>query len=108
AERHFDIGKAAKVPDLKDKQPLNISAADWLEVSTLPTVVLRMEGPEMSTYAFFKAPIALTESKNETSVPDDVAKQSAEVGVTTATPTYTITGEPTPEAGNTPGAAKGG
>jgi hypothetical protein len=108
ADGHLDLGKASEVPNLKDKHPLNVAAFDWLGVSSVPTVVMRMEGPEVSTYAFFSAPIALTETKNETSVPDDVAKQSAEVGVTPATPTYTITGEPTPAPGNTPGAAKGG
>ena len=105
---HLDLGKPAKLPDLNAKHPLNLAAADWLEVSTLPTAVLRLEGAEVSTYAFFKAPIALTETKNATSVPDDVAKQEAEVGVTPATPTYAITGEPTPDAGSTPRASQGG
>jgi len=108
ADGHIDVGKASEVPNLKDKHPLNLGAADWLEVSSLPTVVLRMEGPEVSTYAFFTAPIALTGIKNATSVPDDVAKQAAEVGVTTATPTYAITGEPTPDTANPPHPAQGG
>jgi hypothetical protein len=108
ADRHLDIGKASEVPNLKDKHPLNMAADDWIGISTLPTVIMRMEGPEVSTYAFYAAPIALTEIKNETNVPGDVAKQVAEVGVTTATPTYSITGEPTPEAGKAPDAAKGG
>ena len=108
ADRHLDIGKTSEIPDLKDKHPLNMAADDWIGISTLPTVIMRMEGPEVSTYAFYTAPIALTEIKNETSVPDDVAKQAAEVGVTTTTPTYSITGEPTPEAGKVPDAAKGG
>jgi hypothetical protein len=107
-DKHLDIGKASEVPNLKDKHPLNMVAAEWIGISTLPTEVMRMQGPEVSTYAFFTAPIALTETKNETSVPVDVAKQTAEVGVTAATPTYAITGEPTPEAGKAPGAANGG
>jgi len=107
-DRHLDIGKALQVPDLKDKHPLNMVAADWIGISTLPTEILRTEGPEMSTYAFFPAPTALTETKNETSVPDDVAKQAAEVGVAAGTPTYAITGRPTPPAGKAPGPAKGG
>ena len=71
-----------------------MAAADWLEVSTLPTVVLRTEGPEVSTYAFFKAPIVSTAATNETRVPEGVAAQAAAIGVTTATPTYAITGVP--------------
>jgi hypothetical protein len=99
---HLDIGKAANVPNLKDKHPLNLGASDWLAVSSLPTAVLRTEGPETSTYAFFQEPIAMTETKNATSVPDDVAKQAAEVGVTATTPTFAITGEPAPTAGTPP------
>ncbi len=94
ADLHLDIGLASDVPDLRDKHPLDMAAADWLEVSTLPTVVLRTEGPEVSTYAFFKAPIALTAATNETRVPEGVAAQAAAIGVTTATPTYAITGAP--------------
>ena len=105
ADGHLDIAKASEVPDLKDKHPLNMGAADWLKVSSLPTAVLRTEGPEVSTYAFFTAPIALTGTGNETSVPDDLAKRAAEVGVTPATPTFAITGEPTPYIGSAPGAA---
>jgi hypothetical protein len=107
-DRHLDVAKTAKVPDLKDKRPLNIAAYDWIGISTMPTVVMRTEGHQVSTYAFFAAPIALTETKNETSVPDDVAKQAAQVGVTAATAIYTITGEPTPQAGKVSGEAKGG
>jgi hypothetical protein len=108
-DRHLDVSEASRLPNLKDKHPLDMGAGEWATgIAILPTEVLRMEGPEVSTYAFFRAPIALTETKNETSVPDDVAKQAAEVGVTAATPTYAVTGEPTPEAGNAPGAPKGG
>jgi hypothetical protein len=99
---HLDIGKAADVPNLKDKHPLNLRTTDGLEVSSLPTAVPRTEGPEASTYAFFQEPIAMTETKNATSVPDDVAKQAAEVGVTATTPTFAITGEPAPTAGTPP------
>ena len=105
---HLDVDKASQVPNLKDKHPLNMAASDWITVSSLPTAIMRMEGTEVSTYAFFPGPIALTETKNETSVPDDSAKQTAEVGVTATTPTYAIAGEPTPQAGNTAGAANGG
>jgi hypothetical protein len=106
-DRHLDLATAAKVPDLKDKHPLNLAAADWLGISTLPTAAMRMEGAEVSTYAFFKAPTTLTETKNATSVPDDVARQSAEIGVTTATPTYVITAEP-PAGGSAPSPTQGG
>src|SRR5580658_1204823 len=104
ADGHLDIDKAAELPDLRDKHPLNMTATDWLKVSSLPTVVLRTEGPEVSTYAFFNAPIALTGTGNETSVPTDLAKRAAEVGVTSATPTFTISGAPTPYIGSAPGA----
>jgi hypothetical protein len=101
---HLDIDNASELPDLKDKHPLNMAATDWLKVSSLPTVVLRTEGPEVSTYAFFAAPIALTATGNETSVPTDLPKRAAEVGVTPATSTFTITGAPTPTIGSAPGA----
>ena len=104
ADGHLDIDKAAELPDLRDKHPLNMTATDWLKVSSLPTVVLRTEGPEVSTYAFFDAPIALTGTGNETSVPVDLAKRAAEVGVTPATPTFAITGAPTPYINGVPGA----
>jgi hypothetical protein len=107
-DHHLDTSKVANVPNLKDKHPLNMVAGEWIEISPLPTEVFRTEGVEASTYAFFAAPTALTETKNETSVPDDVAKQEAEVGVTTATPTYAITEEPTPGSGKAPAGAKGG
>ena len=104
-DRHLDLGKASEVPDLRDKHPINLATSEWLDISAFPTAAVRMEGSEISIYAFFKAPIALTETKHETTVPDDTAKQAAEVGVTTATPTYTITGAPTPDQtpGQTPG-----
>jgi hypothetical protein len=107
-DRHLDLHTATQVPNLKDKHPLNMAAADWIGVSSLPTAIMRVQGPQVSTYAFFNAPIALTETKNETSVPDDATKQAAEIGMTATTPTYSITGEPTPPAGNAPGTAKGG
>jgi hypothetical protein len=107
-DHHLGVGKVANVPNLKDKHPLNMAAAEWIEVSPLPTEVLRTEGAEVSTYAFFPAPIALTETKNETSVPDDAAKQAAEVGMTATTPTYAITGQPPPEVDKAPATAKGG
>ncbi len=103
-DAHLDIDKTSELPDLKDKHPLDMAAADWLKVSTLPTVVLRTEGSEVSTYAFFNAPIALTGASNETSAPTDLAKRAAEVGVTPATPTFAITGAPTPYIGSAPGA----
>ena len=108
ADGHLDLGNAAKLPDLKDKHPLNLGAADWLGISPLPTAIMRKEGAEVSTYAFFKTPISLTETKNAISVPDDVAKQSAEVGVTTETPTFVITGEPAPDAATAPRPTQGG
>jgi hypothetical protein len=108
ADRHLDIAKASDVPNLKGDHPLNIATFDWLGISPLPTVVMRAEGPQVSTYAFFAAPIALTKTKNETTVPDDVAKQLSEVGVTAATATHTITGDPPSQTGKGPGAVKGG
>lgn len=105
---HLDLERATHLPDLKNKHPLNIAASDWLTISDMPTAVMRTEGPQTSTYAFFPAPITLTETKNETAVPDGVAKQAAEVGMTAATPTYAITGEPTPEAVKATSPAKGG
>ena len=74
---HLDIDQASQLPDLKDKHPLNMAATDWLKVSSLPTVILRTEGPEVSTYAFFNAPIALTATGNETSAPTDLAQRAA-------------------------------
>ena len=103
ADGHIDVAKSSEVPDLKDKRPLNLVSGDWLEVSSLPTAVVRTEGSEVSTYAFFKAPIGLTEVKNATSAPDDPTKQAAEVGVTPATPTYALAGEPPPYIGVAPG-----
>jgi len=97
-DRHLDLEPATHVPDLKDKHPLNMAASDWLEISDTPTAVVRTEGPQTSTYAFFPVPIAMTEVKNETPVPGDPVKQAAEVGVTAATPAFAFTREPTPEA----------
>jgi len=105
---HLEVVAATKVPNLKDKHPLNMGAADWLEVSSHPTAILRTEGAEASTYAYFKEPIGLTETKNATSVPDDVDKQAAEIGVLAATPTFSIEGEPAPTAGTPPSPAQAG
>jgi hypothetical protein len=107
-DHHLDLKMATNVPDLKNKHPLNIVASDWIGISDMPTPVVRTEGSQVSTYAYFPAPIALTETKNETRVPDDVAKQAAEVGVVATTPTYALTGEPTPSAGKALDPAKGG
>jgi hypothetical protein len=85
-----------------------MAADEWVGISTLPTEVRRTEGNQVSTYAFFKAPIALTETKHETAVPNDTSKQEAEAGVTAATPTYGIIFKPAPQAGTTPSATKGG
>jgi hypothetical protein len=98
ADGHIDIGTASKVPDLKGKQPINLGAADWLAISPLPTAVARLQGSAVSTYAYFLGPIALTETKNETDVPDGLARQEAQVGVTSGTPLFTMTGEPTLDA----------
>lgn len=96
---HIDLGKASKLPDLKDKHPLNMAQSDWLLVMPTPPAVARIEGPETSTFAFFPAPIKLTEAKNETSVPDDPAKQEAQVGITAATPLFPLTRPPAPQKG---------
>jgi hypothetical protein len=95
---HLEVGKASEVPDLKDRHPINLGAADWLEVSSLPTAVARRQDAEVSTYAFFRAPIALTEVKNETNVPDGPDKQEADIGVTTGTPLFTIARDPRSDA----------
>ena len=57
-DRHLDVDKATEVPNLKDKHPLNMAADEWIGISPLPTEVLRTEGNQESTYAFFKAPTA--------------------------------------------------
>jgi hypothetical protein len=101
---HLDVDQASQLPDLKASQPLNMAADEWLKVSSLPTVVLRTEASEVSTYAFFPAPLGLTDTGSETSVPTDLAKRAAEVGVTPATRTFAIAGEPTPYIGSAPGA----
>ena len=108
ANGHLDIEKASEAHDLKDEHPLNIAADDWIGISTRSTGVLRTDGMETSTCVCFTAPIALIETKNETSVAADVAKQAAGIGVTATTPTDAITGEPTRAAGNATGAAKRG
>lgn len=105
---HLDLARATQVPDLKSKHPLDIAAADWLAISDMPTPVMRTEGSQVSTYAFFTAPIELTAVKNETPVPDDATKQAAEVGVTAATPAFTVSAKPKPEADKSADAAKGG
>jgi hypothetical protein len=107
-DRHLDVDKASEVPNLKDKHPLNMAADEWIAISPQPTEVIRTEGNQVSTYAFFQAPIGLTETKNEITVPQDTSKQEAEVGVTTATPTYGLVFKPAPQAGTEPSATKGG
>lgn len=94
ADRHIDVRPATELPDLRDKHPLNIAAGDWVLVTVLPAEVQRIEGPEVSTYAFYPAPITPTETKHEADVPADPAQQLKEVGVTDATPTYAVTGGP--------------
>jgi hypothetical protein len=105
---HLELAQAKTLPDLQGKRPLNLGQAEWFSITTAPTAVMRLQGPEISTYAFFPAPITLTETKNETTVPDDVAKQEAEIGVTKATPIFTLYRLPTLPAGNTPAPVKGG
>ena len=110
ADGHLDIGNASEVPNLRDRHPLNMAASEWLEVSSLPTVVKRTQGQEVSTYAFFTAPITLTATKNATSASDDPDMQMAEIGVTAATPTYSIysiVADPAPNSGVGPGPARG-
>jgi hypothetical protein len=98
ADGHLEFGKATKLPDLKGRTPLNMAQAAWLEVVPLPPAVQRSEGTETSTYAFFKAPVALVEAKDETTVPDGVAKQVAQVGVTDTTKLFSLTGTPSADA----------
>ena len=108
ADGHLDLGKATKLPDLKNRTPLSMAQAAWLEVVPLPPAVRRTEGTETSTYAFFKAPIALTEAKNETEVPEGRARQEAQVGLTDGTMLFTLTGTPRADAETPPKSAQGG
>lgn len=108
ADRHVDVQPATQLPDLRDKHPLDMAAGDWALVTVLPAEVERVEGPELSTYAFYSAPIASTETKHEADVPDAVAKQLQEVGVTDATPTYAVTGGPQTGPAGTAATPKGG
>jgi hypothetical protein len=98
ADGHLDIGTAIKLPDLKDRTPLNMAQAAWLEVVPLPPAVARIEASETAIYAFFKAPIPLTETKNETAVPEGPVPQEAQVGVTATTTLFTLTGMPPSDA----------
>ena len=71
------LGKKANVPNLKNKHPLNMAAAEWIEVLATAhrgSAHGRRRGVDLRA----PAPIALTETKNETSVPDDAAKQAAD------------------------------
>jgi hypothetical protein len=95
ADHHLEVGKASKIPDLSGKHPIDLATSDWLGFTSLPTAVSRIEGDEVSMYAFFPAPIALTETKHEASVPEGPMAQAQEVGVTSATPTYGVVAEPT-------------
>jgi hypothetical protein len=108
ADGHLDVGKASKLPDLKNRPPLDMGQAAWLEVVPLPPAVARTEGTETSTYAFFKAPVGLTDAKNETAVPEGRAQQEAQVGVTSTTPLFPITGTPAADATSTPKPPSGG
>ena len=105
---HLDLENASEALDLEDKHPLNIAADDRIGIPTLSTAVLHTDGMETSTSVFVTVLIAQIETKNETSVAADVAKQAAGIGVTATTPTGAITGEPTRAAGNATGAAKRG
>lgn len=108
ADGHLEIGTAAKLPDLKGKVPLNMAQSEWLDVMPLPPAVTRTEGSETSTYAFFKAPVALTEMKNETEVPAGVAKQQDQVGVSAATPRFSLMVAPSADTGTTVRPSEGG
>lgn len=107
-DRHLDITQATQVPDLKDKAPLSMAGSGWLRISPFPTEVMRTEGTETSTYAFFPAPNALTATKDETDVPDGTEKQLEQIGLTPAAPTFAITAVPSHGANAQPGTTKGG
>jgi hypothetical protein len=108
ADRHIDVRPATELPDLRDKHPLNIAAGDWALVTILPAEVERLEGPEVSTYAFYPAPIVPTETTHEADVPEETAQQLKEVGVTATTPTYEVTGGPVPASNAAPETPKRG
>jgi hypothetical protein len=108
ADGHLDVGLATRLPDLKDRHPLDMAQAEWLTFVPLPPAISRTEGPEVSTYAYFKAPVALTDAKNETAAPDGPTKQEAEIGVTATTPLFTLTQEPAPTGNNPANAPQGG
>jgi hypothetical protein len=108
ADGHLDLGKASKLPDQKDKVPLDRGQAAWLEVVPLPPAVRRIEGAETSTYAFFKAPLALAEAKDATAVPEGPPKQEAQVGVTDTTTLFTLTGTPSADGTTPPKPPQGG
>jgi hypothetical protein len=107
ADHHIDVTAATELPDLRDKHPLNMAAGDWAMTTYQPAEVMREEGTETSTYAFYLGPIAPTETKHEADVPEQVAQQLKEVGVTDAAPTFSVTAGPRPEPASAPAAPKG-
>lgn len=108
ADGHLDLGKAAKLPDLKNKTPLNMGQTAWLEVVPLPPAVRRTEGTETSIYAFFKAPVALTDAKDETEIPEGSARQDAQIGVTDTTKLFMLTATPSADRDTTTKPPQGG
>ncbi len=108
ADGHLDLGKASKLPDLKDKVPLDRGQVAWLEVVPLTPAVRRTEGTETSTYAFINAPLALAEAKDATAVPEGPPKHEAQVGVTDTTTLFTLTGRPSANAATPPKPPQGG
>lgn len=108
ADHHIDVAPATELPDLRDKHPLNMAAGDWALATIQPAEIMRVEGLEVSTYAFYPAPIVPTETKHEADVPELVADQLKEVGVSDTTPVFSVTGGPQPMPVATPAAPKGG
>jgi hypothetical protein len=85
--------KAPPVADFKGRQPIDLPASDWLEISSPPPAVIRMQASELPIGAFSTLPIGLRQVANASSVLDDVAPQTGEVDVTRRTPNHTIDSE---------------
>ena len=93
-DHHLVVAKATKLPDLGKRHPLNMASSEWLQITDLPPAVLRKQGDETATYAFFSGPIPLTDTGNDPPVPDGVTKQLASVGATVDSAAFPLTYTP--------------
>jgi hypothetical protein len=82
--------KTDRVPDLRNRHPLNMGEAEWVGINDLPTAVMRKQNSETSTFAYFPGPIPLTEARNQATPPDNTTKQLAEIGVSPTTPLFPL------------------